>query len=91
MIYRKLFFIIITISCCALPFKGLCQDEIIPQESYIATKIPDSLKKDANSVMRYSYDEVKLKSPTDAVHLHHEILTILNEKGDQKIRYLQRY
>jgi hypothetical protein len=95
MIYRKLFFIIITISCCALPFKGLCQDEIIPQESYIATKIPDSLKKDANSVMRYSYDEVKLKSPTDAVHLHHEILTILNEKGDrdavQQYSYNKKY
>jgi hypothetical protein len=57
---------------------------------YSSAGIPDSLKEDANSVVRYSTDEIKIKGPGKAVLKHHSIITILNEKGDGEaiIQYL---
>jgi len=68
--------------------KGHCQD-VIPKEFYTAAGIPDSLKEDANSIVRYSTDEVTIKGPGEAVVKHHSLITILNEKGDGEanIRY----
>ncbi|MDO3627025.1 DUF3857 domain-containing transglutaminase family protein [Mucilaginibacter sp. BT774] len=63
--------------------KVYSQDKDIPQEFYKASGIPDSLKEDANSVIRYSSDEVKIKGPGKAVIKHHSLVTILNEKGDK--------
>lgn len=59
------------------------QDKAIPQELYNASGIPDSLKEDANSVIRYSSDEIRIKGPGKAVIKHHRLVTILNEKGDK--------
>ena len=70
--------------------KGFGQDKEIPQEFYKAAGIPDSLKEDANSIVRYSSDEVKVKGPGKASIKHHSLITILNEKGDKEavITYL---
>ena len=69
---------------CAFAFsKAYGQDKDIPKELYTTVGIPDSLKEDANSVVRYSMDEVKIKGPGNAVIKHHRIVTILNEKGDK--------
>jgi hypothetical protein len=62
--------------------KGHAQD--IPKELYTAVGIPDSLKVDANSVVRYSSDEVLIEGPGRAVVKHHFIVTILNEKADRQ-------
>jgi hypothetical protein len=56
----------------------------IPKELYSAAGIPDSLKEDANSVVRYSNDEVIIEGPGKAVVKHHLIVTILNEKADKQ-------
>lgn len=59
------------------------QTEVIPKELYTGQGIPDSLKEDANSVVRYSYDEMNIKSSGKITVLHHSLVTILNEKGDK--------
>jgi len=60
------------------------QDKDLPKDVYLASAIPDSLKNDANSVVRYLSDEVVIKGPGEAVIKHHKIVTILNEKGDHE-------
>src|SRR6185312_6788967 len=61
----------------------------IPKELYVASTIPDSLKQDANSVVRYSIDNVDVKGPGKMTMKHHILISILNEKGDEEaiIRY----
>lgn len=94
---KQLFFALLSLGiCAAMPGRALCQNPDVPKPSaFVTATIPDSLRKDANSVIRYSYDEVKIKSPTDVVHKHHEVITVLNEKGDvdaiQQFSYHRRY
>lgn len=64
--------------------KTYSQDKNIPKELYIAANIPDSLKQDVNSVVRYSNDDVTIKGPGEAIVKHHKIITILNEKADDE-------
>src|ERR1700743_3811222 len=74
-----------TIAICFLNILNVySQDKDIPQELYKATGIPDSLKEDANSIVRYSSDEIRIKGPGKAVIKHHSLITILNEKGDKE-------
>ena len=81
--------------CGSITVKAYGQDKEIPQEVYKATGIPDSLKEDANSIIRYSSDEIRIKGPGKAVIKHHSLLTILNEKGDKeaiiKYSYNKKY
>jgi hypothetical protein len=70
--------------CCFMPVKVYSQDKEIPKELYTSAGIPDSLKEDANSVIRYSFDEVRIKAAGKAVIKHHSLVTILNEKGDKE-------
>ena len=58
--------------------------DIVPKELYTAAGIPDSLKEDANSVVRYSNDEITITAPGQEVIKHHSIITILNENGDNE-------
>src|SRR5437879_2495779 len=64
--------------------KAHSQDKDFTSELYRASGIPDSLKEDANSIVRYSSDEVRIKGPGKAVIKHHSLVTILNEKGDKE-------
>ena len=68
---------------CIIPGKTYSQD-VIPTQLYSAAEIPDSLKTDANSIVRYSLDEITIKGPGEAVIKHHKLVTILNEKGDRE-------
>jgi len=70
------------VAVCLRPGQAYSQD--IPKELYTANGIPDSLKEDANSVIRYSSNEVTIKGPGEAVIKHHRLVTILNEKGDDE-------
>jgi len=65
-----------------LSIKSYGQDKNLPKEFYIASTIPDSLKGEANSVVRYSSDEVTVKAAGKMTLKHHAIITVLNEKGD---------
>ncbi|SHN31507.1 DUF3857 domain-containing protein [Mucilaginibacter sp. OK098] len=62
------------------------QEKEIPKELYVASGIPDSLREDANSVVRYSMQDVTVKSPSHFVMKIHTIVTILNEKANREAR-----
>lgn len=61
---------------------ALGQDKTLPKELYLAASIPDSLKQDAHKVVRYSLEEMKVSGPGRIVAKCHEIITILDEKGE---------
>jgi len=69
------------IACIFMAGRLLGQD--LPKELYSAAGIPDSLKQDANSIIRYSADEYRIKGPGKITVKHHSLITILNEKGDK--------
>jgi hypothetical protein len=81
--YRRGLFYAIAI-CFGLAVNVHGQDKDIPKELYTASGIPDSLKEDANSVVRYSMDEIQIKSQDKVFMKHHSLVTILNEKGDRE-------
>ncbi|HEY2582320.1 MAG TPA: DUF3857 domain-containing protein, partial [Mucilaginibacter sp.] len=60
------------------------QDKDIPKELYKAASIPDSLKEDANSVVRYSMKEYTVDGPGKAIDKIHTIVTVLNDKADDE-------
>lgn len=62
--------------------QGYSQDKTIPKELYIASTIPDSLKQDANVVIRYELRETTIKDAGKQITKEHSIVTILNDKGD---------
>ena len=63
---------------------GYSQDKTLPKETYLASGIPDSLKENANAVIRYTLDDITVKAPGREVLKHHTIITVLNEKGDDE-------
>lgn len=64
-----------------LAAKSYSQDKTIPKDLYIASTIPDSLKEDANSVVRYSMEDYNIIGPGEQLYKEHSIITVLNEKG----------
>jgi hypothetical protein len=75
-----------------LPVAKLKAQGIQPdKESYIAANIPDSLKDDANSVVRYDYQQLTLKGPGKYIVKAHRIVTVLNEKGDREAVFVLLY
>lgn len=68
----------------------IAQDKL-SKDLYIAATIPDSLKDKANSVVRYSSDELYIKGKDKIITRHHSIITILNEKGDDESRLILYY
>ncbi|WP_428327859.1 DUF3857 domain-containing protein [Mucilaginibacter sp.] len=77
------------IYCCSVT--GYGQSREIPKELYIASGIPDSLKEDANSVLRYGMEDFNITGPGKASDKIHTIVTILNEKGDDEARIVLPY
>src|SRR5476651_1143808 len=63
---------------------AFAQDKNIPKETYLASGIPDSLKENANAIVRYTMDDITVKAPGREVLKHHSITTVLNEKGDDE-------
>jgi len=68
--------------CVCLGSIAFAQD--IPKELYQASTIPDSLKQNANSVVRYTMEVDELSSTGKLVEKIHKVVTILNEKGDRE-------
>jgi hypothetical protein len=80
--FKRPLFIIAAL--CAFCSQGYSQDKAIPKDLYIAATIPDSLKQDANSVVRYSMEDDNFKGPGKAYERIHTIVTVLNEKGNDE-------
>ena len=70
--------------CSMIVSKTLAQD--IPPEVYKATGIPDSLKEDANSVVRFNAENYEVRGPGKVIYKTHSVVTILNEKGEDEAR-----
>lgn len=71
--------------------KTYAQDKDIPKELYVAAAIPDSLKENANSVVRYSETIITVKGPGKKTVKQHNIITVLNEKGDKEAEMVMGY
>ncbi|MEO6521725.1 MAG: DUF3857 domain-containing protein [Mucilaginibacter sp.] len=67
---------------CCLHSIAYGQSKNIPADLYKAATIPDSLKKDANAVVRYRFVDITVKSAGRKVTKEHSIITILNEKAE---------
>jgi hypothetical protein len=67
------------------------QSKDIPAELYKASTIPDSLKTDANSVVRYDAYEETVKGPGKASIKEHSIITILNDKAEREAAMILGY
>ena len=76
-------------ACCLIRAKAYCQD--IPKELYVASGIPDSLKVDANSVIRYNMETYDVAGPGKFVYKSHAIVTVLNEKGNHEAEVSLQY
>lgn len=71
--------------------RAYCQSKEIPKELYLASTIPDSLKEDANSVVRYAEVIVTVKGAGKETIKFHKIITVLNEKGDDEAEMSMGY
>jgi len=80
-LYYKLRYILVALVLCFFSISR-AHSQGVPKDAYIAAAIPDSLKEDANSVVRYSMEEYNVKGPGKAVVNVHTIITVLNEKAD---------
>ncbi len=67
------------------------QDKEISKELYKAETIPDSLKDNANSVIRYSMTDITIKVLGKSIIKKHTIVTILNEKADNQAELILGY
>ncbi|MEP7255371.1 MAG: DUF3857 domain-containing protein [Ferruginibacter sp.] len=56
---------------------------------YSALSIPDSLKKDADAVVRDEYIKVLVKDKNTARLEVHEVITVLNEQGKKYLSFVQ--
>ncbi|RYX83153.1 30S ribosomal protein S9 [bacterium] len=78
------------IVACAvlLLLSKIAMGQMLSSDLYKAAGIPDSLKQDADAVVRYSQVERTIKSLGKLVEKHHEVVTVLNEKSG--FSYLQQ-
>jgi hypothetical protein len=93
MLYNK-YFVCLAFSVAYWCFAGpnvYSQNKDIPKEMYSALSVPDSLKEGANSIIRYSSDEVRIKEAGKALIKHHSLVTILNENGDNEAVIIYGY
>ena len=56
---------------------------------YSTLAIPDSLKKDADAVVRDEYTKVTVKDKNTARLEVHEVITVLNEQGKKYLSFVQ--
>ncbi|QHS54675.1 DUF3857 and transglutaminase domain-containing protein [Mucilaginibacter sp. 14171R-50] len=67
------------------------QEKEIPKKLYAAAGIPDSLKEEANSVVRYKMKDITVDGPDDISVKEHSIVTVLNEKGNDEAEAVLEY
>jgi len=78
-------------------FWGISSDAVLGQKKtvdaslYVASGIPDSMKQDANSVVRRSTTDMEVLSSSKAVIKHQRIVTILNQKAEDEITAVMYY
>jgi transglutaminase-like putative cysteine protease len=90
--YRAAYISVMALMVCC---KLYAQPKDLNKDLYKASTIPDSIKENANDVIRYQSDDIIVKSPGHAIYKHYRLATILNEKGDHEaeigIGYEKKY
>ncbi|NCD69231.1 DUF3857 domain-containing protein [Mucilaginibacter agri] len=79
--YRTVLFSTVLLFLCGTLF---AQPKDIDKNLYKASTIPDSLKENANAVLRYSSDEIVVKSSGKATYSRYHLITVLNDKADDE-------
>ena len=74
-----------------LPVSVSAQKKTAVADYYVAANIPDSLKKDANSVIRLDDTRIEIKEQGKVVWKSHRILTILNQKAEDEAITVMSY
>ena len=67
------------------------QESLPTATRYSVSSIPDSLKENSNSVIRYFNREILIKSPGKAIIKEHVIQTILNENDEDETTFVIPY
>jgi hypothetical protein len=67
------------------------QEKIDFDKLYVAAGIPDSLKEEADAVVRYADKQITLRGPGLQRIKYHSVVTILNEKGDKEAMQILGY
>src|SRR5437588_3528754 len=86
--FNKYLFLVMG-ACFFVGARAFSQD--IPKEFYVASGIPDSLKGDANSVVRYKLVDFNVLGPGKTVKKIHSVVTVLNEKGNHEAEIVLPY
>jgi hypothetical protein len=84
MLKRYIFSIIAALTILCTINKVYAQAGEIPKDLFVASSIPDSLKTDANSVVRYAYENDLVTGPGKMTKKIHTIVAVLNEKADDE-------
>ncbi|MEO8794635.1 MAG: DUF3857 domain-containing protein [Daejeonella sp.] len=74
-----------------LPGWAMAQKYTFPATYYLASTIPDSLKKDANSVIRYSESNYEVKSISRIVSTLSTVTTLLNSQAEDELSFYYGY
>ncbi len=74
-----------------LPGWVLAQKYNFPAPNYLASNIPDSLKKDANSVVRYAEKNLEVKSISKIVMTSSTVTTLLNSQAEDELSFYYGY
>jgi hypothetical protein len=64
---------------------------LVKAQSFNVLLIPDSLKKNAGTVVREEVEILEIKSPAKAIVKRNQVLTILNEQGDNNGGFVSSY
>ncbi|MDO3642030.1 DUF3857 domain-containing protein [Mucilaginibacter sp. L3T2-6] len=88
---KKSFFYGLLTTVCLIGADARAQNNKIDPSLYQSSTIPDSLKTDANVVVRYSSRDIVVKGPGKMVLTVHKIVTVLNEKGDYEAQMVLGY
>jgi hypothetical protein len=89
--YLKIKVLLITALSFVLTNSLHAQDKDIPKVLYTAGGIPDSLKEDANSVVRYAMEDITVDGPGDITIKRRKIITVLNEKANDEATVVLQY
>lgn len=76
---------------CIFPLAVSAQKKASAMDYYVAANIPDSLKKEANSVIRLDDTRIEVKAPGKVIWKSHRILTILNQKAEDEATTVMSY
>ena len=74
--------LLFTILIACFSMGAFAQSKDVPPELYKASTIPDSLKVDAHSVVRYALESDVVKGPGKEIQSVHTVTTLLDEKAE---------